>query len=360
MIQHVRPPTTEPAILPRLRAALRSAHPDWARSPLQPLPDRGLAHLHVRIVDHGVLARIPKQSQLGLAPAANLAHQQACFERCAPSGHTPRLVGVLPADADLPRGALLVQEIVGTPVALPGGLASMARALAALHRLELPPPALRPPLSDAPDPLRQLGGEIVGQAAYLPDAGLAASVRQAITQELAALEATLHDAARPARRLIAFDAHPGNFLVDASGDAILVDLEKCRYSHPGLDLAHATLYTSTTWDVATRAVLSVGEVLAFYREWEAAVGPQRSAEARRWHLPLRHAMWLWSLTWCCKWRVLSARPPGAPGQGEDWSTAHGDAALAAHVRGRVDAYLGHDAIRFVQEELAQLREGLRA
>jgi hypothetical protein len=34
--------------------------------------------------------------------------------------------------------------------------------------------------------------------------------------------------------------------------------------------------------------------------------------ARPWHGPLRRAMWLWSLTWCAKWRVLSACAPTAP------------------------------------------------
>ena len=78
---------------------------------------------------------------------------------------------------------------------------------------------------------------------------------------------------------MAFDGHPGNFVVRADGGAVLVDLEKCRYSYPGLDLAHATLYTSTTWDVATHAVLTHDQVAEAYRQWADAVGPELAQAA---------------------------------------------------------------------------------
>jgi hypothetical protein len=339
---------------------LRRTHAPWGDAPLEALPDRGLAHLHVRLAGLGLLARIPKQSQVGLPPAANLAHQQACFERCAASGHTPRLLGVLPVDPDLPRGALLVEHILGRPVALPGDLPAMAQALAAIHALDLPESAHRAPLADAADPLQRLRADIGEQARHLDAASPVPEVRGAILEELDALDNLLQCPDRPARRLIAFDAHPGNFLVTADGQAVLVDLEKCRYGAPGLDLAHATLYTSTTWDAAASAVLSPDDVLAFYRAWEAACGLAVAADARRWHLALRRAMWLWSVTWCCKWRALSGQAPQASPMGEDWSAAHSADALVAHVRDRVDDYLAPAAVRFVREELAHLTQALAA
>jgi hypothetical protein len=163
-------------------------------------------------------------------------------------------------------------------------------------------------------------------------------VRAEVAGGLAALRALCAGPARPPRHLIAFDGHPGNFVL-RRGRAILVDLEKCRYSYPGLDLAHATLYTSTTWDIDTHAVLDLPEVVAAYTDWASAQGPQVAAAARGWHLPLRRAMWLWSLTWCAKWRVESARQRATRPDGEDWSTTRSDAALVAHVRARVDHYL---------------------
>ena len=136
---------------------------------------------------------------------------------------------------------------------------------------------------------------------------------------------------------------------------MLVDLEKCRYSYPGLDLAHASLYTSTTWDMDTRASLKAGELLDFYAEWLAAAG-SAAAGAQAWHLPLRRAMWLWSISWCVKWRALSGLPATVTADGEDWATEASDAALAAHVRERVDHYLSPGVAGQVLEEFDALEK----
>jgi len=342
-------------LLMRLRAALHACDHRWRDVLLEPLPDKGLAHHHVRLVGTGALARIPKQSQLGLGANANLAYQRACFERAFAGGCTPRCEGVLPACADLPRGALLVQEIVGRTVLLSADLQSMARTLASLHALVLPPVSAREPLLNAADPLTALANEITEQAAYLSAVSLDKEVALTLNRELARLRCLCSATARPERRLIAFDAHPGNFIVDGQGTAVLVDLEKCRYSYPGLDLAHATLYTSTTWDVDTRASLKVPELLEFYAAWSAAAG-SLSAGAQAWHLPLRRAMWLWSISWCVKWRALSGLPATAIADGEDWTSEASDAALIAHVRERVDHYLSPDVVGQVLEEFNALEK----
>ena len=342
-------------LLARLRAALHACDHRWRDAALEPLPDKGLAHHHVRLVGTGVLARIPKQSQLGLGAEANLAYQRACFERASASGFTPRLDGVLPISSELPRGALLVQEIVGRSVLLPADLQSMARTLASLHALVLPPAPSRAPLLDAVDPLTALADEITEQAAHVSAVSLDKDVALTLNRELARLRCLCNATARPERRLIAFDAHPGNFMVDGQGKAVLVDLEKCRYSYPGLDLAHATLYTSTTWDVATRASLTVRELLEFYAAWSAAAGPL-GAGAQAWHLPLRRAMWLWSISWCVKWRALSGLPAAATADGEDWAAEGSEAALIAHVRERVNHYLSAGVISQVLEEFDALEK----
>ncbi|WP_341890873.1 hypothetical protein [Variovorax sp. YR752] len=335
-----------------LDAALIDAGSPWAGAPLELLPDSGLAHAHLRLVGTGVLARIPKQSQMDLSAAANLAYQAACFERASASGHAPRLQGVLPTSAALPRGALLVEEIVGAAARLPRDLPAIAEALAAIHSLALPDGEARVPLLDALDPLADLREEIDAQAVYLDAAQLAPASRRAIDARRAALAALCARSDRPPKRLIAFDAHPGNFIVRSDGRAVLVDLEKARYSLPPLDLAHATLYTSTTWDLASSAVLSVAEVQGFLAHWQSLC---RGSEAwRDWLLPLRSAMWLWSATWCAKWRVLSSRAAKSAGDGEDWSGEKSEAALIAHVRGRVDDYLSPDGVARVMAELDAL------
>jgi hypothetical protein len=311
----------------------------------------------VRLVGTGLLARCPKQSQMGLDAAANLAYEAACYQRAAASGHVPRVEGVLPVSAALPRGALLVEEVVGRNARLPEDLGAIAAAFAAIHGLPLPEPAARAPLQDAADPLAALRAEIDAQAAYLDAAGLLPGARALVDLVRAQFARDSRRVDRPPRRLIAFDGHPGNFLVRADGDqmgrAVLVDLEKARYSHPPLDLAHATLYTSTTWDVDTHAELTLTEVQAFYEAWQQRCDV--GAELRSWFVPLRAAMWLWSVTWCAKWRVLSPRHAQASADGEDWSREHSSAALIAHVRDRVDCYLARPAIERVVAELDELR-----
>jgi hypothetical protein len=348
------------ALLRGLQQALQTTQPQLASLPLQPMLDKGLAHHHVRLQGSGLIARLPKQSQMGLPAAANLAYEAACFGRAAASGHVPALAGLLPPGPGLPRGGLLVEEIVGRPARLPDDLPAIATALAALHALPLPPVAGRAPLLDAADPLRALQQEIDSQALHLPAAGLHPQALALIARARAALDRQCQAGARPLRRLIAFDAHPGNFLLRADGRAMLVDLEKARYSHPPLDLAHATLYTSTTWDVASQAVLSPQQVADAYATWETAwvadgdLGKARSQ--RPWFVPLRTAMWLWSVTWCAKWRVLAPRDAPAAADGEDWSQRLTAEALVAHVRDRVDHYLGVPVITQVADELATLQQ----
>ena len=350
-------PLPTDALLASLRQALRDARSPLADAPLALLGDKGLAHHHVRLVGSGLLARLPKQSQMGLDAAANLAYEAACYQRAAASGHVPRVEGSLPVSAALPRGGLLVEEIVGRTARLPDDLPAIAAAFAAIHGLPLPARSARAPLIDAADPLAALRAEIDAQAAYLDAASLAPAARSLIDAARTQFAQLCERAARPPKRLIAFDGHPGNFLVrPQDGRAVLVDLEKARYSHPPLDLAHATLYTSTTWDVDSRAELSVAEVVAFYERWQRAcdIGPA----LRPWFVPLRAAMWLWSVTWCAKWRVLSPRAAHAGADGEDWSAEHSSDALVAHVRERVDCYLGVEAVERVCAETEALRRGL--
>ncbi len=341
------------AITLRLRQALRAAHSPLAEVALQPLQDKGLAHHHVRFAGTGLLARCPKQSQMGLGAEANLAYEAACYARAAASGHVPRVEGTLPVSAALPRGALLVEEIIGRSARLPEDLAAIGEAFAAIHSLPLPAIGERAPLIDAADPLAALRAEIDAQAAYLDAAALLPGARALVDLARAQFARQCEGAARPPRRLIAFDGHPGNFLIRSDGRAILVDLEKARYSHPPLDLAHATLYTSTTWDVDSSAELNVADVQAFYDAWQGRC--DIGAELRPWFAPLRAAMWLWSVTWCAKWRVLSPRQAHASADGEDWSREHSSDTLIAHVRNRVDCYLARPAIERVVGELDVLR-----
>ncbi|MEM6971444.1 MAG: aminoglycoside phosphotransferase family protein [Pseudomonadota bacterium] len=327
--------------------------------PIEAMADTGLAHWHFRLAGRGLVARVPKQSQMQLAAEANLAYQAACYRRASASVHAPQLERVIAPTDRLPRGALIVQEIVGRIARLPGDLDAIATALAAIHALPRPQAKARAPLLAPEDPLGDLAAEIGTQAGFLDRAGVRGETRRILDRETAALAALAAETARPPVRLISFDAHPGNFIIDGAGRAVLVDLEKCRYSAPPLDLAHATLYTSTTWDVASYAVLSTEAVAETYRCWRAALGgADWAAEVAHWAVPMRRAMWLWSMTWCAKWRVLSGGVADATAEGEDWSAERSEDALIAHVRGRVDHYLAPETAERVAAEFPVLEQML--
>jgi len=338
------------ALLPSLAQALDAG--GLAHGVPDLMADTGLAHDHIRLGGTGRIARLPKQSQMQLAPAENLAYQAACFTRASASGHAPRLSAVLPPSDPLPRGGLVVEEIEGRTARLPDDLPAIMAALAAIHALPVPNPTARAPLLDPADPLAGLLEEIGAQAEYLHAADPA--TRAIVERRVAALRDLANDTPRPPKRLISFDAHPGNFLITASGRAVLVDLEKARYSAPPLDLAHATLYTSTTWDVASHAVLSPDQVAEACHHWLACLPGAERAPLAPWILPMRRAMWLWSMTWCAKWRVLSEAEAKATRDGEDWAAAKSEAALIAHVKGRVDHYLDPETAARMDEDFAHL------
>lgn len=305
---------------------------------LEPLPLKGVAHDHVRLKGRGVVVRIPRWSQVGLGPAANLAYQAAAFARAAASGHTPELVAVLEPGPVLPMGALLVGEIVGRPPRLPADMPAIARALAALHRLPLPPSDDRPPLASPADPVAATLALVERQAAYFETADLAPAARARLAEELDAARRDRPDRPLPVT-LVGTDVHPGNFLIDARGKAWFTDLEKAQYGHPGIDLAHASLYTSTMWDPAVAAALAPADVAAFHAAWEAAVPADLAAAVRPWLRPLRRLTWLRSLSWMARWKVEGERlSPGMP------------ADLCAHLRARLDDVFRPDTIDRVRRE----------
>ena len=323
----------------------------WRGQPLRFLQDTGLAHAHVCLGDSGQLLRIPKQSQVGLNPELHLAHEAICFQAAAPSLVTPALHQVLAVSPALPRGALVLDYIDGVPSALPQHLAQLSESLARIHRVDVPQASHRH-LSLPENPLVSMIQEIQIQAEFLARAGVSVCVQNRVREQLEIATRLAGLTERPPESLITFDAHPGNFLIDKKGAAWMVDLEKCRISYPGFDLAHSTLYTSTTWDMNSYAVLGVHDIACAYQSWEQAFGA-RGADHRPWHVPLRRLMWLWSTTWCAKWLALSRTAPGAD-NGQNWSESNNETALNAHVRDRASHYLEPAVIDAIVSEFDEL------
>ncbi len=308
---------------------------DVAVAALQPLAHQGVAHDHIRIGGLKALMRVPRLSQFRLEPRANLAYQAQCFARAEASQRTPHLIAIIQPGRGVEHGALIVEEIEGSPPLLPSDLQALAETFAVVHGLALPPPALRPPLADHPDAVAGTLGFIEAQAPYLERAVTNRAARRQIEAELAwarEFADTVRGREQP-QALVLTDAHPGNFLVDRRGRAIFVDLEKAVYGSPAADLAHASLYTSTLWDRRVAAVLTRDEVGDFYRRYLSHIGRRPAAALAPWLMPFRRLIWLRTTSWCARWAVLSAEP------GSDWSAAALPADLIAYTRSRIaDAF----------------------
>jgi hypothetical protein len=292
--------------LPLLHTALIAlpGYAELAPAELVPLPAKGLSHTHVRVKSKRVLLRIPRARD---GADAALAHEAEMFRRAQPSDATPRLHGTLPASAAFPAGALIVDEIPGAAPKLPAGIAALGTALASIHTLDLPVDAARAPIETPADPVRDIVKTIEANLALVDRAKLDPKAKIALGQELEwAKEFQINNEKRLAgltRRLCVVDAHPGNFMAAPGGRAYFVDLEKCVYSLPGLDLAHAVTRPALAWDPDCAATLGPADIDAYIRAWSAKVGDALTRETLSALRPFRRLIRLRTTSQFLRFRV---------------------------------------------------------
>lgn len=316
---------------------------DVSVSALEPMRAKGLNHAHVRIRGTGAILRIPRLSAFGFEADVNLAYQVTCFSRAAESGHVPRLIGSIAPQDGIPWGALIISEILGGTPPIPESLPGIARALAALHALPVPDAPARAPIPSHEDPVMSTLAVIETQAGFLSDAGLEPGAHAQIDEELdraRALAADISGVDMPIT-LVGTDTHPGNFMRRMDGTAIFVDLEKMLYGAPAIDLAHATVYTSTMWDADVATALWPDDVAGFYAAYFDAMPSGLADRIRPWCGPLRRFTWLRTTTWCAKWKVQSRN-------GEAWSDMQYDPAYIASVQARVADYFDPGTIERIR------------
>lgn len=334
-------------------ALVRDPHlSDLADCIAVPLDVGGVAHDHLRldgVARDGVQAivRVPRLSQWRQAPGAHLAYEAAAFAQAAASGVAPRFFGCLSPEAFPPNGALVVEYIAGRKARLPDDLPAIADCLAALHRTPVPPEAVRPPLRTQAHPAAETLAVVEEQAAFMADIEIDPDARRQIEAELAALRdiAQTAEGWPPIVGLVGTDTHPGNYVIRDDGSAIFVDLEKAMFGMPAIDLAHATLYTSTMWDRDCAGALSADQVAAFYDRYLARTDPGIAERLVPWRLPMRRLIWLRTLTWCIRWRALSARDPA-------WSPGRMPPDIRAHTEATVADYLSPETIARIRAEWA--------
>jgi hypothetical protein len=320
---------------------------------LSVLTTKGISHDHWRLGDSGLVLRIPRMSQWGMAPDEQLNYEATAFTRAAASGHCPTLRDIVPVCETLPRGALIVDLIDGRPPRLPDDLDAIADAFVAIHLLPVPETASQPPLQTHAAPLAATLRVIDEQAAFLPEAQLSSPARIAFDEELDwARQFASQGEPDIALCLVGTDTHPGNFLIDGAGKAWFVDLEKALYGVPPIDLAHATLAVATGWDPDCAARLTTAQTAAFYRRYIERVGPARASELRPWLIPLRRLTWLRTMTWFARWQ--------AAWQGGDHPASR-DAAMSKHIAAHIAASFDADAIARARADWLEtgLSEALR-
>jgi hypothetical protein len=341
-------------LLDALRVALKSQ--SLALADLQPMRATGTAHGHVRILPkvagRSALARVAYAYPDDATAAARLRVQAAAFRQAAASGASPMLHATLDPRRGMPGGALVVDAIDGRAPRLPGELAGMADTLAALHAL--PAPKAGGPLPRQDNPFLATLEVVERHAPFLDRAVPESGARAEIAEELRLVRGmalALGKRAQPLCFALA-DTHPGNFVVDAAGKAWFVDLEKAHAGSAAIDLAHATLPTSTRWnpaDATVGATLSRADTEAFYRRYLLRIGKARARALGPWLMPMRGLTWLRTTTFMARWRVetTSPRDPSNPGQ---WSAAGMDPAMRAGSDAGIDHCFRRETIWAIREE----------
>jgi hypothetical protein len=315
----------------------------------QSLPATGTAHGHVRLAS-GLLARVAYAHEGDPSAAARLHAQAAAFRLLEPAGRTPNLHGIVEPAPGVPGGALIVDYVEGHAPELPGDLAAMAETLARIHALPMPSPESPIPRQANPF-LETLQGMELNTRHFLGAAVTDPEARAEIADELWAMRemaATLDLGDQPLCVALA-DTHPGNFIVDRAGLAWFVDLEKVHVGSAAIDLAHATLRTSTLWDPRVGKELAAADVDAFYEAYLARRGPEVADALRPWLVPMRRLTWLRTTLFMARWRVQT-RQPRDPQDPSQWSDAGLDPATKAHIDARIDYCFSRDAVRAIRSE----------
>lgn len=310
---------------------------------LHRLPDKGIAHDHLRIGASGLLARVPRPGQFPQGGDGYIRYQAASFRRAGASARVPRLTAAIAPAPGLPNGALVIEEIKGRPPRVPGEMPAIADCLARIHSLPVPPPAERAPLLDHPDPALGTLQVVERNAKFLEAAGASKETQRAVAEELDWARRFAADAKGKDQpvTLVASDTHPGNFLIDANGTAILVDVEKMIYGSPAIDLAHATLRVATTWDIDCGAILSPEDVRDFYRDYLRRIDAGLAQRLRPWLAPMRRLTWLRTTSWATRFK---AETVDAGRLGDDASP------FLRHVRARIADILDPATVAAIRAE----------
>jgi aminoglycoside phosphotransferase (APT) family kinase protein len=296
------------------------------------------------------LARVAYAYDDDPTAAVRLHVQAEAFRFLQPAGRTPHLHEIVEPQEGLPGGALIVDFIDGRAPHLPGQLAAMAETLAKVHSLPLPPASAPMPRQKNPF-LETLEGVELNAMRFLDKAVPDSGARAEIAEELRLMRGVALAFGKRAQPLTVAlaDTHPGNFIVDRAGIAWFVDLEKVHVGSPAIDLAHATLPTSTLWHPDVGTLLTAAEVQGFHESYLARIGKKKAAALMPWLMPMRRLTWLRTTLFMARWRV-ETRSLRDPANTTQWSDSGLDPKMKRHIDARIDQCFERETIRRIRSE----------
>ena len=240
-----------------------------AGDPLRPMRLRNLSHEHVQVAEYGVL-RMPIALPSDLHWTAWADFQAEAYGTLGRRNLSPRFFASLDSCPALPNGGALVEFVQGRLPRLPKDFPALARFLAKLHHLP-PPPQDMCGLPYHSEPLLAAMQDILEQAQYLAEAPITDGTRKILESELTWLDGFATSGwvrmGAPPFGLTIGRAHPGDFLINDQGEAVLLDVENLHYGLSILDVGALSIYPATVWDMGVKSDLTEMDVLEFHRHY---------------------------------------------------------------------------------------------
>lgn len=323
--------------------------------PIRPLRLRSLSHEHVRVANHGVVRMpIALPNEGHWTKWANF--QAEAYGTLGRRNLSPRFFASLDSCPALPNGGVLVEFVQGRLPRLPKDFPALARFLAKLHQLP-PPPEDMCGLPYHSEPLLAAMQEILQQARYLEEAPITDGTRKLLESELAWLEGFAQSGwvlmGAPPFGLTIGRAHPGDFLIDDAGEAVLLDVENLHYGLSILDVGALSIYPATVWDMGVKAELTETDVLDFNRHYLEALPNAYRTHYAPWLQVGRRIATLRLLTWACMWLVRHRRP------GDQWAADKRPPGIMTHMLTQARHFVSEPVVSALRSEWMR-RDGLCA
>ena len=323
--------------------------------PLRPLRLRSLSHEHVRVSNFGVV-RMPITLPTDQHWTEWADFQARAYGTLGRAGLSPKFYASIDSCPALPFGGVLVSYAPGRLPRLPRDYPALARFLAKIHALPVPPRDMCG-LAYHSEPLLAVMQEVRDQAKYLSEAPISEGTRKMLEAELTWLDGFAQSGwvrmGAPPFGLTIGRAHSGDFVIKEDGEAVLLDVENLHYGLSILDVGALSIYPATVWDMGVKSDLDEADILDFNRHYLDALPGSFRAHYAPWLAVGRRLATLRLLTWCCLWLVRHRRP------GDQWAADKRPPGIMTHMLTQAQHFVSEPVVSALRSEWMR-RDGLCA